>query len=50
MHSTPNKFKGETKEPTKKTPKRGKTSLEPEVDYSTQTFTEPLDSTTSMDL
>jgi hypothetical protein len=50
MHSTPRKFKDETKEPTKRTPKRGKTSLEPEVDCSAHAFTEPLNSTTSMDL
>jgi hypothetical protein len=50
MHSTPSKFEDETKKSTKRTPKRGKNSLELEVDYSVQAFNEQLDSTTSMDL
>jgi hypothetical protein len=50
MPSTPNKFKGETKEVTKKTPKRGKISVELEEDYPALAFTAPLDTATSMDL
>jgi hypothetical protein len=50
MQFTPSKFKGETKVPTKRTPKRGKNSVENEVDNSAQDFTEQLDSTISMDL
>jgi hypothetical protein len=50
MQFTPSKLKGETKVTTKRTPKRGKNSVENEEDYSAQDLTEQLDSTITMDL